>query len=271
MPSENIYIDKILDLSINNKYTKWYISIISKSLSRKSKKEAQVLFGYVESHHILPKSFKLGGEKDKENIVYLSAREHFICHWILSKMFIDKTYKIKMLHSLASFNGTTNKSKKYTSTEYSIARKAKSDAIRLDDTHYWKTEEHSIECKRRQTKLVEEGKHIFQSKEFCENRSNVSKKASLKRVKDGTHPWKTEKHKKKTSELSRKRSESLLKSGNHNFQNENVRRNNLEAIKKLVDTGNHNSQCKFLCIIETKREYAKCHITNFFPEFKQYY
>ena len=35
---------------------------------------------YTESHHIIPRS--LGGEET----VSLSAREHFICHWLLLKM-----------------------------------------------------------------------------------------------------------------------------------------------------------------------------------------
>lgn len=47
------------------------------------------LEGYTENHHILPKS--LGGEDKKENLVRLSAREHFICHYLLTKMFEPKT------------------------------------------------------------------------------------------------------------------------------------------------------------------------------------
>ena len=38
---------------------------------------------YVEKHHIIPKC--LGGSNDKENLVELTAREHFICHWLLAK------------------------------------------------------------------------------------------------------------------------------------------------------------------------------------------
>lgn len=45
--------------------------------------------GYTESHHILPKS--LGGSDDKANLVDLSAREHYICHLLLTKMFDKDT------------------------------------------------------------------------------------------------------------------------------------------------------------------------------------
>jgi hypothetical protein len=40
--------------------------------------------GYVERHHILPKA--LGGTDDSSNIVALTAREHFIAHFLLAKM-----------------------------------------------------------------------------------------------------------------------------------------------------------------------------------------
>lgn len=39
---------------------------------------------YYEKHHIIPKC--LGGTNDKENLVLLTAREHFLCHWILARI-----------------------------------------------------------------------------------------------------------------------------------------------------------------------------------------
>ena len=41
--------------------------------------------GYGENHHILPKC--MGGTYDKENMVRLTAREHFICHMLLTKIY----------------------------------------------------------------------------------------------------------------------------------------------------------------------------------------
>lgn len=55
--------------------------------------------GYYELHHIKPRSF--GGTDDKENLVKLTAREHFICHWLLVKMYDKGTEeRKKMLHAL---------------------------------------------------------------------------------------------------------------------------------------------------------------------------
>lgn len=40
---------------------------------------------YYEKHHILPKS--LGGTDDEDNLVLLTSREHFLCHYLLVKMY----------------------------------------------------------------------------------------------------------------------------------------------------------------------------------------
>ncbi len=45
---------------------------------------------YTEKHHIIPKS--LGGSNNKSNIVALSAREHFIAHWLLAKIYGGKMW-----------------------------------------------------------------------------------------------------------------------------------------------------------------------------------
>lgn len=60
-----------------NKYTKWYFKIIDSSPKVKPKT-------YFESHHIVPRC--LGGDNSPENIAFLSARQHFICHLLLTKM-----------------------------------------------------------------------------------------------------------------------------------------------------------------------------------------
>lgn len=46
---------------------------------------------YGEVHHIIPKS--LGGSEEKKNLVKLSAREHFICHALLSEIYEKYTFK----------------------------------------------------------------------------------------------------------------------------------------------------------------------------------
>ena len=64
-------------LFIENKYTSWYFSIILNAQSRHPS-------GYIERHHIIPKS--LGGSDKTDNLVKLTAKEHFICHRLLPRM-----------------------------------------------------------------------------------------------------------------------------------------------------------------------------------------
>jgi ribosomal protein S27AE len=67
-----------------------------KTLSR-SKKE-----GYFELHHIVPKCY--GGSNKPDNLVLLTAREHFLAHWLLWRANRDKK-------SAAMFNAMTRTSK----------------------------------------------------------------------------------------------------------------------------------------------------------------
>jgi hypothetical protein len=53
--------------------------------------------GYTETHHIIPKS--LGGLNQPSNLSVLTGREHFLCHWLLTKM-IKGPYVHKMNKAL---------------------------------------------------------------------------------------------------------------------------------------------------------------------------
>lgn len=91
----NIYLNTITSLCLSNKYTTWYCCLIQKALNRGSFAGE----GYYESHHILPKCLGLGGETDKLNLVRLTAKEHFVCHLLLTKMFDDKTIIAKLTYA----------------------------------------------------------------------------------------------------------------------------------------------------------------------------
>jgi hypothetical protein len=75
---------------LTNKYSNLYFKITSNAKQR-------ITEGYTERHHIIPQS--LGGNNDKDNLVDLTAREHFVCHWLLIKMTEGKD-RSKMLYAL---------------------------------------------------------------------------------------------------------------------------------------------------------------------------
>jgi hypothetical protein len=60
-------------------YALTYSKLIAKAKAR------VCVDGYVERHHILPKA--LGGSDDSSNLVALTAREHFVAHFLLAKIY----------------------------------------------------------------------------------------------------------------------------------------------------------------------------------------
>lgn len=91
-------------------YKAIYYKIIENA--KKETENGNRYVGYYEKHHIQPRS--LGGNNDKENLVKLTAREHFICHWLLVKMY-DKgtTERNKMLCALWKMQCINKDQKRY--------------------------------------------------------------------------------------------------------------------------------------------------------------
>lgn len=91
-------------------YKAIYYKIIEKA--KKETENGNRYVGYYEKHHIIPKS--LGGTNDKENIAKLTAREHFICHWLLVKMYDKGTVeRNKMLCALWRMQSGNENHKRY--------------------------------------------------------------------------------------------------------------------------------------------------------------
>ena len=103
-----------------NKYTRTYYNIINRARER-------VVDDYTESHHIIPRS--LGGNNSKQNLVDLTAREHFICHLLLVKMTTGNAH-YKMIAAAWSLMGLRNRTRpglKITSSVYERLKKIKSE------------------------------------------------------------------------------------------------------------------------------------------------
>jgi len=103
------YIDQLISIALPNKYTFWYIGLCnSASLRGTNRKQISKQLGYVESHHIIPRSFNLVETRIKENQIYLTPREHFICHRLLMKMFVNSRY-IKLMTKAVFLMGSNEK------------------------------------------------------------------------------------------------------------------------------------------------------------------
>ena len=132
---------------LENKYTRWYYAIIIAAQSQNRKKNNGV---YYQNHHILPKS--LGGDNSKDNLVNLTAREHFICHLLLTKMTIgNDCYKMKYALSTIVYCKNIGYGRYVPSSRlYDLIKNNHCKAIQ----DYWteeKRKEQALKCKKQFT------------------------------------------------------------------------------------------------------------------------
>lgn len=130
---------------LSNKYTRCYYSIINKSRGR-------INIGYTEKHHIIPRC--LGGTNDDSNLIILTAREHFMCHLLLTRMVLGNA-RYKMVCALWAMSHLKNqhiqrdriRSRTYENLkeEYSELRSKNSKG----ELNYFYGKKHSVETKQK--------------------------------------------------------------------------------------------------------------------------
>ena len=88
-------------------YKKVYDRIVENRLNNPLSKDE-----YGERHHIIPRS--LGGSNRTDNLVRLSAREHFICHALLAEIYEYGSVEwIKMNQAFMMMKGASDNQKRY--------------------------------------------------------------------------------------------------------------------------------------------------------------
>lgn len=83
-------------------YQKIHDQIIERARNRQ-------LEGYKERHHIIPRC--MGGTDEIENLVDLTAREHFIVHWLLHRIHPSNHLISYAFHAMCNLPGSTNQRK----------------------------------------------------------------------------------------------------------------------------------------------------------------
>lgn len=185
-------------------YKAIYYKIIEKA--KKETENGNRHVGYYEKHHIQPKA--LGGSNKKENLVRLTAREHFICHWLLVKMY-DKgtTERNKMLCALwrMNHNGSKNHGVHYINSHAYEALRiefAKSVGERTSIAQQgnknsrfgtkWYTNRNTGESKSFKKKPLEdfwiEGRNLFHG-EYSSLKRNMNTRNKEKRLIDAKKIW----------------------------------------------------------------------------------
>ena len=84
---------------------------------------------YTEKHHIIPRC--LGGTDDPGNLVKLSAREHYLCHWLLTKIYPSGRNHYKLIRAfwMMHVTSSTHGERHLNSRVYESLRKQMSAAM----------------------------------------------------------------------------------------------------------------------------------------------
>lgn len=138
------------DYIYSHKYIRWYISLIRKAKSRSS------LNTYYEKHHVFPRC--IFTHKSNKNIANLTAREHFIAHKLLAKIYIlrygqNHMYFRKLLHAFSFMltrNDVKNNSRMYNECKNALSVSRKGVKFKIsEETELERRKKISIAVKNR--------------------------------------------------------------------------------------------------------------------------
>jgi hypothetical protein len=187
-------------------YALTYSKLIAKAKAR------VCVNGYVERHHVLPKA--LGGTDDSSNIVALTAREHFVAHFLLAKM-----YGGSMWHAVTimSKDGRINSrlfviarkkiSERMIGNSMTLGRKASDEErLKMSLARKGKAGRPVSEETKKKLSAINTGKKLT---EECKAKISASQKGLKKPKGHGAKISALLKGKPRTDEVKRKVSESL--------------------------------------------------------------
>jgi len=86
-------------------------------------------YSYTERHHIIPKC--MGGDDSVENFTILTAKEHYLAHYLLVKIYPKNTKLLYAFGMMKNFNG--NQSRNFSSNAYNKMKLSYSLAMKLNN------------------------------------------------------------------------------------------------------------------------------------------
>lgn len=114
-----------------SKYVKWYENLITHAKQNKEIIESS----YYETHHILPKC--LNGTDSVDNLVSLTARQHFVAHWILTRIYKNSEAYTKLLFAFNAMTRDRTGNRYYSGKGYEIARKLLGNQLSKERKGNW--------------------------------------------------------------------------------------------------------------------------------------
>lgn len=229
---------------------------------------------YCEVHHIIPRC--MDGQDERENLVVLTAREHFLVHWLLTKIYPEN---YKLIHAFWMMcNIKNNKQKRYipSSRTYQEARELFSKIHSKNSKGHKRTEEsiekqilsYSLRTEEQRLQTKEQYKETFNLKSEKERenilsglkqnwglpRTQESIEKGKKTYNDKTEGEKTEINKKKgLSKLGKPRDEAT-KERIRKTNSEKSPEQKLQIYKKRQETFKNKLPEEITRSIEKARE-----------------
>jgi len=133
-------------------YEKAYLNLLKKHGSEHKPK------GYSERHHILPKC--MGGSDENDNLIYLSARAHYVAHALLFYMYRTP----KLARAWFGMCDTYRRpERKITARQFEEAKKAFSKYSHMKEDHYRNLAKESalLQWETKREEMVASNAHIF--------------------------------------------------------------------------------------------------------------
>jgi hypothetical protein len=169
-------------------YQKIYDDLMSSRLLLKQQRHTHKKQGtYFEGHHIIPKAKGGTGTSTRglnhPNIVLLTAREHFLAHWLLWRIYGDRSSALAF-HKMMSTNNHQTRTK--SSRGYEEARLAFSETNKGNQYGKGQIKVISEEQKRKQSEVMR-GRYSGESNPFYGKKHSVETISKLRKPKSAEH------------------------------------------------------------------------------------
>jgi len=191
-------------------YKKIYDSICNRAkLQLKDRIERKKTGEYYEGHHIVPKC--LGGtgwptQVNHPNIVLVTAREHFLCHWLLHEMYPNDYKLAKAFQMICSIKDKNQP--RYTPSsrviEYAKLKSSELHSLYMKNVFWTDDMKQKMSEKHTGKKHSEEVKKII-SKRIKESITEESKIEMSRRVSGDLNPSKRKSVRLKMSQSAKNR------------------------------------------------------------------
>jgi len=199
-------------------YQKVYNQLIDKA------KHRGVVDGYSETHHIVPKC--IGGEDKLNNLVELTAREHFIAHWLL--------YRIYPNNKDIAYSFTAFQMDKY-GNRYKLSSRTIGE-IREARVMARRGTKHTEETKRKISQSNKGKAGTWKYKEMSDAMRQKMSEAKLGRCLNSKHKKKISEGKKEWYKHNTHPNAGKSLEGNYYYDRNSLEEKRL-SVKKLYDEG----------------------------------